>query len=141
MSSSRMGYGWVVTLIVFYLGNALLQFLVGNYLFMGLWIAGGVFLAAAIPAVRDQLRLLWDFSGNVVAGQGWTRDHKNRVWTTADAIMVIHKVTSSSSLEVVITGPAGVVTLSFINERDPDFVKLWQRWNHPDPRPELAGAE
>ena len=35
--------------------------------------------------------------------------------------------------------PARVVLfLTYANVKDPEFIKLWQRWNHPDPRPELA---
>lgn len=141
LPSSHFGPGMTIAIIGLYVFNALLQFFMGQYVGVALWLVAGGFFAALIPPIRDALRQFWDSGGNIVAGQGWVRDKRGRVWTTADAMLMILSLSGSSAIGTVLTGPAGVTMLSFMSERDPDFIKLWQRWNHPDPRPELAGQD
>ena len=136
--SSDMPYGPTLFFCGFWLFIAFTQFRMGHPIFAAFAAAIGLGTACGIPAVRDRVRKLWDSGGHLVAGQGWLRDRRGRLFTTEDSLVVVREDTQSSTLKWMVTGRAGVMTLSFINENDPEFDKLWQRWNHPDPRPELA---
>ncbi len=73
-----------------------------------------------------------------IAGPGVLVDQKRqRRWTVDDAVMLVQCTPTLGPLIVRLVGEAGWLTLSFTDEKDPDFVRLWQRWNHPQPRPEL----
>lgn len=107
----------------------------GGFMAMGLAI---FFALTASPSLRDRFRIIrWD-DGNVVAGMGTLKDQNERRWTIENAAMVIQTKEVAGALFVQIVGEAGYLELTFVDEHDPDFVKLWQRWNHPQPRPELT---
>lgn len=136
--SSNVGYAATLFLVLIYLWNAAAQFFMGHYMVTAIWLVCGLFFALGIPTLRDRVRKLWDSGGRFVAGQGWLRDRRGRIWTTSDSVVVVRKSFTTSTLAWWVIGPAGVSWITFINENDPEFIKLWQRWNHPDPRPELA---
>ena len=105
---------------------------------MSMFVAAGLWSFTSRPAVRDRLRIFrWD-DGSMVAGMGSLRDARNRVWTTDNALMIVQTKDSAGGLFVRFVGDPGEAQLSFNHESDPDFLKLWQRWNHPTPRPELV---
>jgi len=138
MPSSNLGYAMTTFVFTMYSFGIVAQLCVGNLLFAGLMFLLAIPLLVSIPVVRDQFRRLWETGGIVLAGQGWIRYRRSHMWTTKDSMLIVCRIVGTSSIAVILSGPNRVTVLSFINERDPDFIKLWQRWNHPDPRPELV---
>lgn len=122
-----------------YIVVALIYTMTGQYLFTVLWLGLGLMFIGAIPSVRDRLRNIRLNEGRVTAAPGTIRDNHDRRWTIDDSVMIVQTSNGKPPLFVFVTGPAGVMPLHFTDETDPDFIKLWQRWNHPHPRPELAG--
>jgi len=92
---------------------------------------------AAIPSLRDRVRAISPEQWSTLAGLGAVRDRRGRVWTVDDAVLVIQTRELFGPLFVRLIGAAGELRLGFADESDPDFIALWQRWNHPTPRPEL----
>lgn len=60
-------------------------------------------------------------------------------WTINDAIMIVEK-RSLGVVQVILTSEIGSLQLDFASVSDPDFVLLWQRWNHLNPQPDLLTA-
>lgn len=117
-------------LISMILGEALIAVLV--------FLVAGFFIVTSVPAIRDRFRIFrWD-DGNIVAGMGSLRDERNRLWTIDNAMMIVQTKEIAGALFVRFIGEVGEMQVTFTDERDPDFITLWQRWNHPAPRPELA---
>jgi hypothetical protein len=107
--------------------------------FGGLMLIGVAtfFAVTGSPALRDRFRIMrWD-DGNVVARMGTLKDQDDRRWTVENAVMVIQTKETAGALFVRVVGKDGQLELNFADEHDPDFVKLWQRWNHPRPRIDL----
>lgn len=92
-----------------------------------------------LPAVRRRLPWVTDRPRLPVAGVGFVRDIKGRGWTVNDAIMLVKSHNQPVGIRIELIGEAGLLTFAFADETDPEFIKLWQRWNHPHPRPELLG--
>lgn len=125
-------------MIGFYFLMAVLQAIAGNWWFALLFVLFAAVFVASLPGLREILRnVRWD-EGNTIAAVGSVSDKKERRWTTNDAIMLVQTLRGVSALYVSLIGEAGRMVLVFSDENDPDFVKLWQRWNHPRPRPELV---
>ncbi len=120
-----------------YILLGLIQVLERRWFTAVLYVVFGGLLLISLPPVRDRLRTLLD-TGNLVAGTGWIRHRGKRTWTVDNAVMLVRTRSGSVPLHVMLIGEEGELPLSFTNERDPDFIKLWQRWNHPHPRPELV---
>ncbi len=72
-----------------------------------------------------------------VAGPGVISDSTGQRWSVHDAVMFVWAKKPGGGVEVVLLGEGRVLDMTFASTRDADFVTLWQRWNHPDPRPEL----
>jgi hypothetical protein len=118
------------------------------FFMMGIWVVGvllsglALLMTAGLPQVRDVLRTLPMMESGVLAAPGVVVDAKRkRRWTIDDAVMLVQCTSTVGPLIVRIVGEAGWVTLTFSDERDADFVTLWQRWNHPRPRPDLLPGE
>jgi len=73
--------------------------------------------------------------GEVVAGLGVVADGRGRRWTRDDAILLVHP--GSGFVQVDLVGTAGRLEWRFYTPDAPGLVRLWQRWNHPEPRPDL----
>lgn len=138
LTSGALNKRTTILLVGFYAAVAMMQ-LTTDRPFLALFM---LFLAAlflvTIPALRDRLRNFRYSDGHVVAGQGSVSDHRDRLWTVDDSMMIVQTRDGTPPIFVTLTGPAGAMTLTFMDETDPDFIRLWQRWNHPHPRPELA---
>ncbi len=84
------------------------------------------------------------FSSPPVAGLGVIRDGKGRLWTCTESIMFVEPYyipKAGSGVQVDLFGPHGahkMHKIQFPSCLDDGFVSLWQRWNHPHPRPELG---
>ena len=133
---ARSGMNWLWPL-GFSVGGATALF-VGEVLpALMLFAFAGFWLVTTVPSIRDRFRIFrWD-DGNIVAGMGSLRDQRNRVWTTDNAVMIVQTNNSAGGVFVRFIGEPGETDLTFTDETDPDFQRLWQRWNHPTPRPEL----
>lgn len=114
---------------------------VGTFLFsIGMRrIIGFAFLALMVPpllAVAESrgFRVWPAESFAPFAGPGVVT-HRNRRWTVDDSIMFVQK--TDRGIRVQFDGPSGSLLLRFHSEKAPGFITLWQRWNHPQPRPEL----
>lgn len=71
----------------------------------------------------------------VLASPGVLDDQRGRKWVAGEATMLV--CMRGSQAQVVVVGPAGRVAFTFDGTSGSDFGALWQRWNHPHPRPEL----
>ncbi len=113
-------------------------------LWLGLWwlalltLVLAMLIALQLPEVRDATRLFRMDHRETIVGLGTVTDRKQRRWTVEDAVMLVKCTEDAGPLIVTMVGEAGHLTLSFTDETDPDLVRLWQRWNHPQPRPELT---
>lgn len=121
-----MGLGWLMTVAA------------SPWRISAIWFPiFAAFMLAGLPAVRRRLPWVTDRARLPVAGLGFIRDHKSRTWTIHDALMLVTAKNSASHIWVYIVGQVGWLRFAFADETDPEFIKLWQRWNHPHPRPEL----
>lgn len=103
-----------------------------------------IFVFPYISFFREHIPLLRLYSTEILAGPGWLRDHANvRRWTIENSMLLLHlsgrRVLGPIWLHII--GPAGIQTLGFGSIRDPEFVRLWQRWMHPNPRLELIAED
>jgi len=140
LPSSAYGPGLLALLLFIYLFNALAAIVTGNVWLAVIWLVAGAAWTISTPSIRDRLRIFRGSEGKIIAGPGWIRDRRGRIWRAGSATMIVTSPSGKPPIHVVVSGPDGCVTLTFMHERDPDFTALWQRWNHPDPRPEFAEA-
>ncbi len=68
---------------------------------------------------------------------GVVTDVKGRKWTIDDSIMVIGRHWNGK-IQIELIGVDQLLRLTYDGLDHPDFVALWQNWNHPNPRPELV---
>lgn len=77
-----------------------------------------------------------------VAGTGFLRVNDEICFTSEDSICLVRAIDSGRitdpAIETWFMSPKATRFYSFPSCRDPHFITLWQRWNHPEPRPELA---
>lgn len=71
----------------------------------------------------------------IMAGPGYITDARGRVWTVADSVMLIAVHSGRMSIEFL--GPAGLLPMDGGQLGPKGLERLWQRWHHPRPRPEL----
>jgi len=72
----------------------------------------------------------------VLASPGVLDDQRGRRWVAGEATMFV--CMRGPHVHALVIGPAGQVAFTFENESSGDLLALWQRWNHPHPRPELV---
>lgn len=94
-----------------------------------LWNSSGLSHFTRAYRNEDNLPTAWP---------GGISDHTGRRWTVRDSVMVVRGARPGGGLAVEVLGGAMNLQLTFASSRDPDFITLWQRWNHPQPRPELV---
>jgi len=79
-----------------------------------------------------------------VAGTGFLQINDELCFRSDNAICLVRGIDSDrrtdSAVETWFLSAEAVRYFSFPSCRDPHFITLWQRWNHPEPRPELAGS-
>lgn len=93
-----------------------------------------------VPKVRDAVPGLARVRPEPVAGVGWVRDPRGRLWTTDDSTLIVASLAKGKrALVVHLVGDAGSRTFTYQSTADPEFISLWKRWAHPNPRPDLAG--
>lgn len=71
----------------------------------------------------------------VLASPCLVDNQRGKRWVAGQATMFVCKF--GENLHVVLVGPAGRIALHFDGTSSREFRSLWQRWNHPNPRPEL----
>jgi len=122
--------------------------LVGILLDAELCIACGILMILlpllSLQAVRrmaPELRLGFTTS---IAGQGFLHFNDSLCFTSRNGTCLVRGIgparNTNAAIEAWFLCPDGMRMLTFPSVHDPHFVALWQRWNHPDPRPELAGG-
>lgn len=94
-------------------------------------------LLMSLPKVRNRFPVLRNEGRAPLAAPGIVRDTKGRRWVRGQALMVVQRTRSAGPIWVTLLGPEGLLRWSFSSAKDEDFINLWQRWNHPHPRPEL----
>ncbi len=72
----------------------------------------------------------------VLASPGVLDDQRGKKWVAGEATMFV--CMNGAQVQVVVLGPAGWLSFTFNGTSGGDFIALWQRWNHPHPRPELV---
>jgi hypothetical protein len=73
------------------------------------------------------------------AALGTIEDNTGRRWTIDDSCLFVRSSrTDRGIIQVVLTGPAGLLAMRYWGVDDAGFRVLWQRWNHPHPRTELG---
>jgi hypothetical protein len=137
LTSVPFSRGTIRLMLVFYVVMVLLQLIGGHWIGAGMFLVMGLLLAVTIPEIRDATRLFQYEDGKIIAGMGGVTDHQNRRWTINDALLLVQIRRKPGPLFVHLIGEAGHLLLTFTDETDRDFIALWQRWNHPHPRPEL----
>lgn len=79
-----------------------------------------------------------------IAGQGFLHVNDSLCFTSTNGTCLVRGIgparNTDAAVEAWFLCPGGMRMLTFPSVHDPHFVALWQRWNHSDPRPELAGA-
>jgi len=99
-----------------------------------------VFLLPNISFLRESLPFIRNEYRSLLVGLGWVKSHKRKnKWTIADSIILlrIKKNKPLGTLYVRLLGPTKDFDFLFESVRDPEFIRLWQRWMHPNPRLEL----
>jgi hypothetical protein len=140
LSSTPQGRATIAGLTAFCALIALLQ-VAGGRVWLGLFmLAPAACLVAGLPRVRDALRPLRQDEFNMIAGMGSLADRHGLRWSVDDAVMLVQTNRTPGGLYVSVVGEAGRAAMTFTDEHDGDFITLWQRWNHPHPRPELLPA-
>ncbi len=106
-------------------------------------ICGFFVLLGLLPHIsylRERLPFIRNDENSMFVGPGWvTFDKKKTKWTVADSIMLLQLKTNKplGTLYVRLLGPTKDFKFTFESVRDPEFIRLWQRWMHPNPRLEL----
>ena len=96
-------------------------------------------IAIQIPVIRDLIPAFRSDFRAPIADAGFIEDSKKNLWTVDVSLMILSGRTNGNKpVYVHIVGLSGWLLLTYANVKDPEFIKLWKRWNHPDPRPELA---
>lgn len=104
-------------------------------------------LISIIPRVtdlRERFSFLRSEDASILVGPGWVKHTKrNRNWSVADSIILLRlrKRKALGTLYVRLLGPTKDLNFIFENVRDPEFIRLWQRWMHPNPRLELMDQD
>lgn len=107
------------------------------------WLGAGVQVLLLLSVLTDRFRWLrWSNivgagTAEPIAGCGIIKDRKGRRFTCRDSTMLIQTARGSSAPVVTVLSSTGNVSMTFPSTKDADFIKLWQRWNHLDPKPEL----
>lgn len=141
VGTSGISATWVQVLLCVWSSFMAVQFFRdGQWEFSLCFAALAIFYLIQIPMVRDAVPGLTRINPEPVAGVGWVRDPKGRTWTTDNATMVVAShAKGKKALVVHLVGDAGSRTFTYQSAADPEFISLWKRWAHPNPRPDLAG--
>jgi len=103
-----------------------------------------VFLLPKISFLRKRLPFLRSDYNSLLVGMGWVNSHKRKyTWTVADSIILLRlrETKPLGTLYVRLLGPTKDLNFIFESVHDPEFIRLRQRWMHPNPRLELMDQE
>lgn len=136
LKSKAVGKRGVVLMAFVYLVPALFMVIASNWRASLTYVAIALGFAASLPRVRRVIRpYRWEQRAPV-AGCGVVKGVDKR-WTCDDAVMIVQRTVFSGGIVVTLIGRAGIWVAGFADTTDDDFINLWQRWNHLDPKPEL----
>lgn len=135
--SSEIPRGQITTMILLAVLLALIVLAFGNWM-VALYLLGiAVMFSLGLPEVRDALPIFQTQQSETIIGLGTLVDRHNQQWTVDDSVMLVQCKRNVGPLIVTLVGETRETTLTFTDEKDQYFIALWQRWNHPSPRPEL----
>jgi len=110
-------------------------------------VLAALFITIPLLSLRVMRRLAPDVRlgfGACIAGPGFLVANDELHFTCDRTICLIRSIgkarTRDPSLEVWFISSDAIRRLDFPSPLDPQFISLWQRWCHPDPRPSLAGS-
>ena len=129
-----------IIVIVFMLVILTYSAIKGSWLSAAFVIYIIVFLLPNISFLREKLPFIRNEYRSLLVGLGWVNSHKRKQkWTIADSIILlrIRKHKPLGTIHVRLLGPTKDFDFMFESVRDPEFIRLWQRWMHPNPRLEL----
>ena len=129
-----------IIVIVFMLVILTYSAIKGSWLSAAFVIYIIVFLLPNISFLREKLPFIRNEYRSLLVGLGWVNSHKRKQkWTIADSIILlrIKKNKPLGTIHVRLLGPTKDFDFMFESVRDPEFIRLWQRWMHPNPRLEL----
>jgi len=138
LPSNPFGTTGSVFIVIVHVLVAALLFTSTQPLWGLLFLAMGAFWLAGIPAIRDRFRVALP-QGDLIIAPGAARDQRDHMWTVDDSILLVQEY--AGAIKVTLLGGTGkgkprkVLTFSYVS--DPEFIRLWQCWNHPAPRPQL----
>lgn len=104
-----------------------------------MWGAGTIALLVSVPVVRRMLPFIGD-EVFPVGGPGYVEltVAPGQRWTVEDSTLLVWARSAQGPVRVCLVGPAGRLALVFSRPDGPEFVRLWQRWAHPQPRLEFV---
>ncbi len=140
-SSAAWSRKTLVALVGFWILLAVLGLVNRDWILAGLGLSFVAVVLARVPIVRRFVPMLRAEAHAPVAGPGYIEDARGKRWTVGTAIMLVFAKSPAGPLIVRLVGDAGWQTLTFMHPDDPDFIGLWQRWTHPNPRLELLDPE
>ncbi len=120
-------------------GTTVLGLFAAWNLYRGHMVVGGasafLFLSSALltPALLASMPIVGDGS-RPVAGPGYVDLLGGRRLTVRDSVMIVTRGPRKRSVQMFLTGPDGQLAWIYRRLDDPQFVRLWQRWAHPNPR-------
>lgn len=139
VSSVPMAMPAVVFTVCLYGLFATNNLLDGRVWLGALFLVLAVALLVQVPQVRDRVPVLRRDEVAPIAGVGYVETPRGARWTTGDSMLLVWAQKAPGPLFVRLVGPAGWQSWTFTSASDAEFLRLWQRWMHPHPRPELAG--
>jgi hypothetical protein len=140
LSSGPMSGPQLLMMLVITLFAGDLSIKDGQWLVLAVITAGFALHLSRRPRVRQLFPGVRLDQWAHVAAPGVVKDRRSNVWSTDDSVMLVGGK-GGKLVEVQLVGPTRVTLLRFTSAHDPDFIALWQRWNHPQPRPELLLGE
>lgn len=139
LSSVAIRQVWVIVIMVIFLVLGFRSMAMGYWFDMTIYFSVAGFFSFCIPSIRDLIPMFRPDGNAPIVGMGFIQDAKEKLWTVDNSFLVLTgKGNENGPVHLHFIGPEGRMDLAYTNVHDPEFIKLWQRWNHPDPRPELA---
>jgi len=110
-------------------------------------VIGGLMIAIPLLSLQRMRASAPDLQlgrSTTIAGPGFLVFSEQLVFRSDSALCLVRSIGSvrdtDPAVEAWFYSPDAIRMLSFPSVHDPQFVRLWKRWNHPHPRGELAGT-
>ncbi len=103
-------------------------------------VAGGTIVVLFGTQVLKSLGVHFAEGSKPALGMGVLVDRQGRRWRVDNSTVYIHPMRHgfSKSVMIELIGPDGYLLIQCMGENDAALATFWQRWMHPNPRPELG---